>query len=184
MSNINLVRVSRTEAGLQAAMAVHYSQPKGFVGRNMCYAVEAAGVLWGYIVAGSATAHLPGRDAYFGMSCREYLNCFVNNIFYHVNSAAGAYPCRNFTSRVLREFRRVAIDDWNAKYGDHVLGFETLVELPRSGECYKRDGWAQVGVTKGFTCKRVSGKGTDAWGGKRVWDTDNLRPKAVLVRHV
>jgi len=45
-----------------------------------------------------------------------------------------------------------------------------------------RDGWEMVGQTKGFTCKRVAGIGTDSWGGKRVWDTENLRPKLVFIK--
>ena len=65
-----------------------------------------------------------------------------------------------------------------------MLGWETLVELPRTGTLYACDGWAEVGMTKGYTCKRVAGKGTDAWTGKRVWDTKNLRPKRVFVREV
>lgn len=38
--------------------------------------------------------------------------------------------------------------------------------------------------TVGYTCKRAAGKGTDAWTGKRVWDTKNLRPKRVFMREV
>lgn len=64
------------------------------------------------------------------------------------------------------------------------MGFESLVELPRTGECYKRDGWTLVGQTIGYTCKRVAGKGTDNWSGKRVWDTKNLRPKLVFCRKI
>lgn len=43
-------------------------------------------------------------------------------------------------------------------------------------------GWDLVGQTKGYTCKRGAGKGTDDWSGKRVWDTENLRPKLVFVK--
>lgn len=72
--------------------------------------------------------------------------------------------------------------DWKEKYGDEIIGFESLIEIPRTGECYRRDGWEMIGQTKGFTCKRTAGKGTDSWGGKRVWDKENLRPKLVFVR--
>ena len=65
---------------------------------------------------------------------------------------------------------------------DEVLGFETLVELPRSGEIYKRDGWDLIGQTKGYTCKREGGYGTDGWTGQRVWNTVDLKPKHVFVR--
>lgn len=82
---------------------------------------------------------------------------------------------------MLREYRKTIEADWKQKYGDDVLWHETLVELPRTGDCYKKDGWRLVGQTKGYTCKRIAGNGTDSWTGKRVWDTENLRPKLVFV---
>jgi hypothetical protein len=42
--------------------------------------------------------------------------------------------------------------------------------------------WTCVGMTKGYTCKRIGGQGTDSWTGQRIWDTKNLRPKLVFVR--
>lgn len=187
---IALHRIKRTDPRILANMAIHYSAPGGFVGRNICYAVLFAGVFYGTIVGGSSTLHLPGRDAFFGMGDTHTeriarLNQIVNNTFYHVEKGpAGRYPCRWFTVEVLAAFRRQVAVDWQARYGDPVIGFESLVELPRTGECYRRDGWQLVGQTKGFTCKRVAGKSTDAWSGKRVWDYENLRPKHVFVRRV
>lgn len=171
MVSITLKIVKRTHPLLLQVMAVHYSQPKGFVGRNICYKVEN----YGFIVAGSATRFLPGRNEFLPFS----LNNIVNNIFFHVQ---GPYPKRNFVPAIIKEWRELVQWDWTVKYGDKVLGFETLVELPRTGECYKRDGWTVVGTTKGFTCKRIAGRGTDSWSGKRVWNTTELRPKLVLCR--
>jgi hypothetical protein len=108
------------------------------------------------IVAGSATRFLPGRPE--GI----LLNNIVNNIFYHIEKQNDAYPRRNFASFILSEFRNKVCTDWFQKYGDEVKLFESLVELPRTGEVYKRDGWQEVGETKGYTCKRVAGKGTDS----------------------
>ena len=163
-------------------MAVHYSQPKGFVGRNICYAVLHDGLYYGSIVGGSATLHLPGRDEYFGLGTSLSLNNLVNNIFFHVEKVGGRYPMRWFTVEVLQAFRQRIVVDWQARYGDVVAGFESLVELPRTGECYKHDGWDLIGQTIGYTCKRVAGKGTDNWSGKRVWDMKNLRPKLVFAK--
>jgi len=159
-------------------MQDHYSQPKGFVGRSICYLIYWEDQWHGAIVGGSTPRFLPGREDFFGNS--DFLS-IINNIFYHaIRDEEGKYPCRNFTSRVLKEFRSRCYQDWIVKYGDVPQGFESLVELPRSGTLYRKDGWTETGITKGFTCKRVAGKGTDSWSGKRVWDTKNLRPKKVF----
>lgn len=175
MSELRLVPVKRTSPEILRAMAIHYSQPLGFVGRNICYLIVVGDACYGSIVGGSATRFLPGRVVIGS------LNNGVNNIFYHVEKRNGEYPARNFTVAVLKLYRQTIERDWLAKYGDAVLWHETLVEIPRSGECYKRDGWQLVGQTKGYTCKRTAGKGTDSWSGKRVWDTVNLRPKLVFI---
>jgi hypothetical protein len=177
--------IKRTEPILLQNMAIHYSQPNGFVGRNICYAITYNGIRYGSIVGGSATMHLPGRDEYFDID-KSKLNNIVNNIFFHVEKQDGKYPCRYFTTKCLKVFRESILCHWPKKYKDSVLGFESLVELPRTGECYLKDGWELIGQTKGFTCKRTGGKGTDSWGGKRVWNKDvsQLRPKHVFVRKV
>lgn len=177
---VDLECVGKKHPRILADAAVHYSQPKGFVGRSICYLVKVDGVCYGSIAGGSATRFLPGRE-------REViapLNSGVNNIFFHVAKADGRYPFRCFTERVLAAYRVTVERDWLTKYGDAVRWHETLVELPRTGECYLRDGWNLTGQTKGYTCKRTAGKGTDSWSGRRIWDTKNLRPKLVFIRRV
>lgn len=176
-----LERIKRSDSRILAHMAVHYSQPKGFVGRNICYAVLWNNVLYGTIAGGSACKFLPGRNEFFGID-KNNLNGIINNIFYHVEKVNGSYPCRWFTVKVPNAFMDQIILDWQNKYGDAVVGFESLVELPRTGQLYLKAGWVCVGQTKGYTCKRGAGKGTDSWGGKRVWDTKNLRPKLVFCK--
>lgn len=172
---IKLEQIKRTDPRMLDRMSIHYSQPKGFVGRNICYAIIVNGDCYGTIAGGSATMHLPNREIIGG------LNNGVNNIFFHIEKIGGYYPVRNFAMKILKEYRITVERDWIEKYGDVVNWHETLVELPRSGNCYKRDGWNVIGQTKGFTCKRVAGSGSDGWSGKRVWDTKNLRPKIVLI---
>lgn len=176
-SGIVLVPIKRSDEEMLRNMRSHYSQPLGFVGRNICYAVIFGGLCYGSIAGGSATRFLPGRKIV------GTLNNGVNNIFFHVEKRNGEYPVRNFVPSVLRLYRETIEKDWTIKYGDCVLWHETLVELPRTGDCYKRDGWRLVGQTKGYTCKRTSGIGTDSWSGRRVWDTEHLRPKLVFVRN-
>ena len=178
---IRLIEIPKTDFHLRRMMADHYSAPLGFVGRSICYLVMFGDSLYGGIVGGSATLHLPGRNEYFGID-KTNLRGVVNNLFYHVNPLVNGYPTRNFTTKVLTAWRERIAVDWERKYGDPVMGFESLVELPRTGECYRRDGWERIGQTVGYTCKRTKGKGTDSWSGRRIWDTKNLRPKLVFVR--
>lgn len=182
VSGLNLSPTKRTDPRLLQCMAIHYSQPKGFVGRNICYAIEYDGDYYGHIVGGSCTLHLPGRNEFFDSAP---LNNICNNIFFHLTKPEGQkYPRRNFAELVLSEYRKVVERDWLSKYGDILVGHETLVEPPRTGECYLRDDWTYCGTTKGIQLKRVSGDSTEKYGGKRVWNTDpnQLRPKLVFVK--
>jgi len=179
---LDFIVTKRTDERLISRMAIHYSQPKGFVGRNICYAIMFDSIYYGHIVAGSATRFLPNRNDYFGITISK-LNNIVNNIFFNISYSNGSkYPIRNFTSVVVEKWISIVQNDWRDKYGDTVIGFETLVEKPRIGELYIKAGWECIGETKGFTCKRISGVSSDNWSGKRVWNTDkgNLRPKWVL----
>lgn len=173
---INILPTRKNDPDLQRLMSVHYSQPKGFVGRQLFYRIEYNGVLYGCIAFGSATKHLPGRKLPF------HLNTGMSNIFYHVEKQNGAYPKRNFTTYALLEAEKVATIDYEIKYKDKVNWLETLVELPRSGDLYLKAGYTLVGITKGYTCKRIAGESTDKWTGRRVWVHVNLRPKSVFVK--
>lgn len=185
---LTLTLTNKRDPVIRTDAANHYSHPKGFVARSLCYLVgwsdgSRAPACFGSIIAGSATRHLPGRWEFFGEEIP--LNNLVNNVFFHVEPPKGdRYPCRNFTTKVLSLWRARACEDWWNKYGDEVTGFESLVELPRTGECYLRDGWLRTGITQGYQCKREAGKGTDSWSGRRVWRTapEDLRPKLVLCR--
>jgi len=178
---LELRQTKKTDKNLLSRMDGHYSKPKGFVGRNICYAVFYNSAYYGHTIAGSATRFLPGRNDFIGINIGN-LNSIINNIFFNVSPINGKYPMRNFTSSVVRLFVDQSRRDWQSKYGDVCVGFETLVEKPRTGELYIRAGWTVVGETKGYTCKRTAGKGTDGWTGKRIWNTnpDELRPKLVL----
>lgn len=103
-------------------------------------------------------------------------------MYFHIEKINQNYPFREFVPKVIAQFREQSQEDWKKKYGDAIVGFETLVEPPRTGECYLRDGWIYLGRTKGYTCKRVGGIGTDSWTGKRVWNTKELFPKLVFAK--
>jgi hypothetical protein len=175
---IALIPVGKNDPRLQQDMAAHYSQPKGFVGRQIFYRIEIYGKSCGTIAWGSATRHLPGRKIIGNLLHG------MNNLFYHIERPDAGYPLRNCTSHILLLSEIEARKDYFHKYGNQVTWLEALVEIPRTGDLYRKAFYTQVGVTKGFTCKRVSGKGTDNWSGKRVWDTENLRPKIVFYKAV
>lgn len=190
MDEIELIRTGKTDEMLAPWMADHYSNPGGFVGRHLIYLIRCGVLFYGAIVAGSATKHLPGRTEFFTVT-EIPLNRMVNNTFFHLVKPPEGYPIRNFAQRIVAKWRQTVELDWFIHYGDKVFGWETLVELPRTGELYLRDGWTEVGLTKGYTCKRTKGiriagssVGSDQWGGRRVWDKENLRPKRVFVRRV
>ena len=179
---IQLTVTKRTNKNLLELMKKHYSKPKGFVGRNICYAIYYNNVYYGHIVGGSCTLNLPNRNNFFKIDKKKYNN-IINNIFYHIEKVKNKYPTRNFTTKVLKFWRKKIEKDWFEKYGNKVIGFESLIEPPRTAELYKKDKWIYLGKTKGFTCKRVPGKEKGIFKyGKRIWDYKNLRPKLVYVR--
>ncbi len=179
-NKLELFITKRTDSKLIERMKNHYSKPKGFVGRNICYSIYYDGIYYGHIVAGSATRFLPGRNEFLGITIKQ-LNNVINNIFYDVSKVNNKYPCRWFTSLIIKEFVKQSIKDWEHFYGDKIIGFETLVEKPRSGNLYLHSGWTLVGETIGYTCKRIGKeKSTDSYTGKRIWDTTNLKPKLVF----
>ena len=117
-----LEKIKRTDMRILENMKDHYSQSKGFVGRNICYAILWDNKYYGSIVGGSATLHLPNREKHIG---NTNLNNIVNNIFYHVEKINNEYPKRNFAQFVLSEFRKTISNDWKNKYGDNVFFFES-----------------------------------------------------------
>lgn len=160
-------------------MSIHYSHPKGFVGRQIIYKVYNDDIFQGAIAGGSATLHLPNRNEYFGKDF--YLGGIINNTFFHLVN----HDDKNLGTKILKQFRTQVVKDWEERYKDKVIGFETLVELPRSGSMYKADNWDYVGTTKGYTCRRIGGKDkTEKFGGVRVWDKEHLKPKLVFCKKV
>ena len=165
-------------------MKKHYTKPKGFVGRSICYAIYFNETLYGHILGGSSTLYLKGRNEFFNID-KTKLNNIINNIFYHVEKVNNKYPIRNFTTEVLKVWREQISIDWQQKYGDKVIGYESLIEPPRTAELYKKDKWVLVGSTFGYTCKRIPGHEKGAFKtGKRVWNKKNLKPKLIFCRGV
>jgi hypothetical protein len=175
---IELVMSNKGDHDVKYLMSIHYSKPKGFVGRQIIYKAYNDNEFVGVIAGGSPTLHLAGRNEFFGD--KFVLGEIINNNFFHLLPSED----KNLGTKVLKLFRTKITRDWHEKYNSKIIGFETLVELPRKGSLYKADNWLLVGQTKGYTCKRTAGKGTDSWGGKRVWNTRELKPKLVFCKMV
>ena len=177
---IKLELASKSDPDIQKYMSVHYSHPEGFVGRQIMYRIWVDDVPCGAIAGGSATQHLPGRDEFFADQFK--LQNIINNTFYHLENNTDD---RNLGTKVLKLWRSAIVNDWQFMYHSPVIGFETLVELPRTGSLYKADNWTLVGTTKGYTCKRTGGvSASEKFGGVRVWNYDDLKPKLVFCKHV
>ena len=173
---LHLEKTTKNDPRLLDLMNIHYSRPKGFVGRCLCYAVLFNKDYYGYIVGGSAILLSKCRDQFFDIKARSELRHYINNIFYHVSPINGKYPCRNFTSKVVEEWEKVVQQDWLIRYGDEVKGFETLVEPPRSGDLYKKVGYRLIGQTVGYRLRRPKGK--------KIYDTSDLYPKLIFCKKV
>ena len=179
---ISLITIPKNNKYLKASMKKHYTKPKGFVGRSICYAIYFNETLYGHIFGGSSTLYLKGRNEFFNID-KSKLNNIINNIFYHVEKVNNKYPIRNFTTEVLKAWREQIKIDWQQKYGDKVIGYESLIEPPRTAELYKKDKWVLVGTTFGYTCKRIPGHEKGVFKtGKRVWNTKDLKPKLIFCR--
>lgn len=172
---IKLVRTNKSDPLVKEAMRVHYTHPKGFVGRQILYKIYDDDVYRGVIGGGSATLHLPTKSLLDGIP----LTNIVNNMFFHLSSSR-----KNLGTQCLKQYRKQIALDWLDSYGDKVEAFETLVEPPRTGAMYLADNWVYTGMTKGYSCRRVSGVSTDGYSGRRIWNTTELHPKLVFVKLV
>src|ERR1019366_3755258 len=74
----------------------------------------------------------------------EMLGNIINNTVFRLE-----VHVPNLATACLARWRRQVVADWNDRYGEGVIGFETCVlETPhRNGGCYIADNWTKVGRT-------------------------------------
>lgn len=107
---LTLRLINKTDPQLLEEARRHYSQPGGFPGRVVAYAVELDGIRYGSTIGGSATMWLKGRDEFFGFaglkgndpSRISAVNRIVNNTFFHIEPGENGYPMRNFATAVVK----------------------------------------------------------------------------------
>lgn len=135
-----------------AFWARHYTGSRGAIGRQFHHVVRLDGRAIGIIAAGEPMYRSRRRDRYFGLSYdspdepppRWLCNC----IAFRLEDAPWGVA-----SSVLALWREEMRELWGAE------GFETLVGLPRSGACFRHDGWRKVGYTAGLGARRPEGHG-------------------------
>jgi hypothetical protein len=79
-------------------------------------------------------------------------------------------------SAILREWHRVAAEDWQREYGWTPEHWETMTGEGRQGLCFRRAGYRPIGMTTGRSARRPAGN----THGPRVWV--DAEPKLVLYR--
>lgn len=151
MSKVSLVleRVKRTDERYQEFRNRHYVDNKGAIGRQLHYLIYVDGDLIGIISGGSAVYRTEHRDKFFGitdLNREELIQKIINNTVFRIE---GRYP--NLGTQVLAKWRRQVKDDWEDKYKDEVIGYETFVGGNLKGTVYKADNWTFCGKTKGYS---------------------------------
>lgn len=171
-----LERVSPNDSEYAAIWSRHYTRSRGAIGRQTHYLVRLGGRVVGIVAAGEPMFRNRARDRALGLVYahdkepppRWLASC----VAFRVEGAP-----HGFASACLAEFRAGAASDWKREYGDEIMAWETTVEPPRYGACFRKDGWRRVGRTTGRGARRPAGHGH---GRKRVFVATTR--KIVLVR--
>jgi hypothetical protein len=148
---IELVLCKRSDPRYQEIRSRHYVENHGCIGRQLHYLVYLDENLVGIISGASPVWACSPRDKFFGIekSNREKLvgHHIVNNVVFRLEE-----KIPNLGTQVLSLWRKRVRKDWNERYGDDILGFETFIfGENRTGAMYKADNWLYVGETQGNT---------------------------------
>jgi hypothetical protein len=155
---LSLERVSPSTRAYAAFWARHYPGSKGAIGRQLHYLVWLDGQMLGIIAAGEAMFRCAPRDRALGLELAAGTpppGWLVACSAFRVEDAPYGVP-----SQVLALWRAAVRADWARLYGHEVRWFETLVEPPRIGTCFVRDGWRRLARrTAGLGARRPDGHG-------------------------
>jgi|SRR3989304_5172232 len=147
---MELQLVKRTDPNYQLIRNRHYVDNHGCVGRQLHYIVMEDSKTIGIITGASAIWASEYRDKYFNINSenrRERINKIIDNVVFRLEVNE-----KNLGTRILSLWRNRCKEDWEKKYNDNVIGFETFIfGENRFGSMYKADNWDFVGMTKGNT---------------------------------
>lgn len=151
--NIELVKCKRTNPDYQAIRDRHYVANHGCIGRQCHYLVYVDSEIVGIISGASAVWACKPRDDFFGINKdnrREKINKVINNVVFRLEHSK-----KNLGTQILSKWRKRILIDWQDRYKDNVIGFETFIfGENRKGSMYKADNWLHCGETKGSAkCK-------------------------------
>jgi hypothetical protein len=146
--------VSCSDPTYAAIYSRHYTGSKGQIGRQLHYLLWHAGRVLGIAAAGEAMFRSRARDRFFGLTYARVEDppppWLVACVVLRLEEAP-----HGLASQVIALWRAAVASDWPCA----VRGFETLVGLPRSGCCFRHDGWKKIGYTRGLGARRPDGHG-------------------------
>jgi len=136
-----------------------YKQGGNYAGRQINWFIRdmETDEIYGCIGVGSAIYVLKARGDFIGWKgltypsvCEEKqrnLNKIANN--WRFTMMPNTISISNMGSKVLSLLHKAAPKEWELKYGDKLVLFETLIEPPHLGTIYKAAGWIYLGETLG-----------------------------------
>lgn len=149
--NIELDLCKRTDSRYIEIRNRHYVENHGCIGRQFHYLVRLDGKIVGIISGASPVWACGPRDGFFGITKDNRVDLvgkhIINNVVFRLEERIP-----NLGTQTLSLWRKRIVSDWEDRYGDKVIGFETFIfGENRFGSMYKADNWLYVGETKGNT---------------------------------
>jgi len=174
---IRLELVKRSDKDYQSIRDRHYVANHGCVGRQLHYNIYLDDKLVGIISGASAIWGNEHRDLYFDINKenrQKKINKIISNVVFRLEDNQ-----KNLGSQILSMWRKRIKTDWENRYNDNVIGFETFIfGAGRHGSLYKADNWDYVGMTKGNTKHHAHGM----YGGTERIKTDKKMIFCKLVK--
>jgi len=153
---MDLYQVKRSNEDYQLIRNRHYVSNHGCIGRQLHYNIIEDSKIIGIISGASAIWSSKFRDEFFKINTenrKERINKIIDNVVFRLELNE-----KNLGSRILSMWRRMVKEDWEKKYNDNVIGFETFIfGNNRYGSLYKADNWEFVGMTRGNTKHHAHG---------------------------
>ena len=153
---MQLELVKRSNSDYQSIRNRHYVDNHGCIGRQLHYNIIEDSKIIGIISGASAIWSSEYRDRYFNITNqnrKERINKIIDNVVFRLELNE-----KNLGTQILSLWRKIVKEDWEKKYNDNVIGFETFIfGENRFGSMYKADNWEHVGMTKGNTKSHAHG---------------------------